>query len=437
MKGLAVLLVVLVAATLAAAVEPARACSCALPNPRAALTQADGAFVGKLLSRRDGDQRAVLTFSVERALKGAIGKTVEVVTASNSAACGIELRTGARTGLVLERRDGAWQGSLCWQFDPDELLAAASPLPAPDGQGPVVLVLGAELGDVRLIALDAQGRTLAYGRGGGRTLHVSFCPGRRRLVEIASTTSGTGTMLVVRETRTLRTLRRQELRLPTFRYAQRLRCQDRAGTSAILFARGGRDSATRSALYRIRENRLRTVWEGSAYDAALSPSVAYLSAGRRGRQLVALDLSTRRVRLVAELPAAASGLEVDDREAWLAAIGNQGPGRSDIVAVELDTGLVRARTISRRQVQGQLAWLPSGRLLFLPAWGAGLARVLDPTLRVRSQFAWNAASGAVAGPDVFGIDNTLSLSRAQLPSGPQRAVRRLPGRASLIVSAAG
>ena len=136
MRALLAGVFVVFAATLAGGVESGQACSCALPDPRAALAQADGAFVGTLVSRREGDQTTVLTFSVEKALKGAIGRTVEVSTASNSAACGIEVRTGTRVGLVVERRGGTWSGYLCWQFDPDELLAAAKPLPAPNGRGP-------------------------------------------------------------------------------------------------------------------------------------------------------------------------------------------------------------------------------------------------------------------------------------------------------------
>ena len=190
-KALLACVVVVVAASLAAGVEPARACSCALPDPRETLARGDGAFVGTLVSRRQVDQHAVLLFSVERALKGSIGGTVEVSTASNGAACGLEAPVGTRVGLVLERRGGAWHGYLCWQFAPEELLAAALPLPPPNGRGPVALIVGGEFGDVRLMALDARGRTLAYGRGGGRAGLVSVCPGKLRLAELAYTGSGT------------------------------------------------------------------------------------------------------------------------------------------------------------------------------------------------------------------------------------------------------
>ena len=140
MRALAVCVLVLFAAGLAAAVEPARACSCAQPDPRSALADADGAFVGRLLARRQLDDRAVLTFSVERAVKGSLGSMVEVETARDSAGCGLELPVGTRTGLVLERREGAWHGHLCAQFAPADLLAAAKPLPAPNGSGPVALL---------------------------------------------------------------------------------------------------------------------------------------------------------------------------------------------------------------------------------------------------------------------------------------------------------
>ena len=77
MKALALCVVVLTVASLAAAVEPARACSCIPPDPWSYLGKADGAFVGRLISRRETDQgRAVLLFSVERAVKGGIGTTV-------------------------------------------------------------------------------------------------------------------------------------------------------------------------------------------------------------------------------------------------------------------------------------------------------------------------------------------------------------------------
>ena len=431
--------VVALLVALAAGVENGHACSCALPNPRAAIVSGDGAFVGTLRARRETDRAAVLTFSVEKALKGPIGTTVEVVTSSNSAACGVELAIGARTGLVLERSGGAWRGSLCWQFDSEELLAAGSPLPAPNGRGPVALVVGAELGNVRLLALDARGRTLAYGNGTGRANLVSFCPDRLRLVEIASTATGTGSLLVVREARTLRTVRRQVLRLPTFRYPQRLRCPDSAGASVLLFARGGRASATRSALYRIRQRRVRAIWEGTAYDGALSSSTAYLSAARRGRQLIAIDATTGRVRPLAVLPGATTALALDERAERLAGIRDRRAGPSELVVGRPRSAQphpTAAGPESRRR-RREVHWLPGSRLLYLPSWGAGAARVLDATLQTSSRFRWNAASGAVVVDEVFGIDQTLSLYRAELPSGPQRAARRLPCRPSLIVSARG
>lgn len=434
-KALGACVLVLFAAGLAAGVEPGRACSCALPDPRAALAQADGAFVGKLVSRRHVDQNAVLTYSAERALKGSIGATVEVVTASNGAACGIEAPVGTRSGLILERRGGAWHGHLCWQFDPEELLSAALPLPPPNGRGPVALIVGAQLGDTRLLALDRRGRTLAYGRGGGRVSLVSVCPERHRLAELAHT--GTGTTLVIRNTRTLRIVRRQTLSLPGRRYAQRLSCADSAGASVVVFAHGPLgDSPARAAIYRVKRDRVLALWNGAAYDAGITQSAAYLSGGTSGRDLLRVDLDTRRVRRLATLPGATSPV-LNDRETLLAGVVTRVGRPSRIVRVDPTArpARVRSTAVPGQDVYAQVFWLENGQLLFVPAYGADDARALDSALRTRSHFRWRAGSAALVGAQLFGIDQTLSLYRAELPSGPTRVVRRLPGRPTVIVSA--
>ena len=210
-RVLSLCVAVLIVATLAAAVEPARACSCVPPDPWSYLERADGAFVGRLVSRREsGEGRAVLVFSVERAVKGKFGATIEVETASSGAACGIETSVGRRIGLFLEREGDGWFGHLCWQVEPEDLLAAAA-LPAPNGRGPVALFMGGRFGPARTLALDANGRTLAYGMGAGEVLDFSVCPGASRVAELVEL--DTGDIVAIRELPTLRLVRRQQLRL--------------------------------------------------------------------------------------------------------------------------------------------------------------------------------------------------------------------------------
>ncbi|HYI74160.1 MAG TPA: hypothetical protein VEW90_02735, partial [Gaiellaceae bacterium] len=333
MKARAALVLVLAVASLAAGVEPGHACSCALPDARSALARADGAFVGTARTRRDVGQQVVYTFAVERTLKGSLGRTVDVVTPSSSAACGIEVPIGARVGLVLDRRGAAWNGSLCAQFEPAELLAAASPLPAPNGRGPVALVLGGEFGDTRLIALDGRGLTLAYGRGGGRAGLVSFCPGNRRLTEVAFTAGGT--VLAVRVLPSLRIVRRHTFVLPGNRYPAGLACETASGTNSVVFARGPTGAAAGAALYRMRDGRRVTLWAGAALDAGFSASLAYLSAGPVGRTLLRVELGTGRARRVTALPGAITELSVSADGTGVAGIRSRVGRPSQVIKVDL------------------------------------------------------------------------------------------------------
>jgi hypothetical protein len=200
-----------------AGTQAAHACSCAIGDPRDALHSADGAFVGTLVERTEVDaQTSIFTFEVETAVKGTLGAEVNVRSASNGAACGLEVGFGQRIGLLLATaEDGAWASGLCSQIDPDVLLQAAQPLPEPDGEGPVRFVVGGNLGENRLMSLDRIGRTLGYGAGNGHAQDVDVCPGATRVLEGAAV--GRQAQLVVRELPSLdvfRTITLAETRRP-------------------------------------------------------------------------------------------------------------------------------------------------------------------------------------------------------------------------------
>ncbi|HEX5937000.1 MAG TPA: hypothetical protein VFZ75_04805 [Actinomycetota bacterium] len=117
----------------------ASACSCAGPDVPASLADADGAFVGRWVSREViGDGRAAVTFDVERVVKGRFGPTAIVRTHEQASACGLELLGSPRTGLLLQRpSDGVWESDLCSMIPASELLAVDAGQPPNPGVAPV------------------------------------------------------------------------------------------------------------------------------------------------------------------------------------------------------------------------------------------------------------------------------------------------------------
>lgn len=407
-------------------VEPARACSCIPPDPWSFLKQADGAFVGRLVSRREADQgQAVLVFSVDRVVKGKVGATVEVRTANNGAACGIETSVGHRIGLFIDRDGKSWHGHLCWQVAPEVLLAAAL-LPSPNGSGPVAFLVGGSFGPARTLALDAKGRTLAYGMGRGYSEPLSPCPGGQRLAEIGRL--GTRSELAIRETTNLHVIRLQTLKLPGRRYPIALLCENEAASSVVVFGIGAGDSPLGAAMYRLAGDRLTTIWRGAAYLSSLTPGVAYLNAGEHAARLVKVDLQDGRVTPIAWLPRSPS-VTPDAAGKRLAGVAYRVGERSRVMLVDLATRPVKVRSfpLGAPEVFGFVFWLQKGRLVFVPWARKGTALVLDLTLRTRSQFRWNAFDATLLDSSVFGIDPRGRLVSAELPTGPQRVVRRLPG----------
>lgn len=418
-------------AALAVTVEPARACSCIQPDPWSILPKADGAFVGRLVSRREVDQgRAVLTFSVERAVKGKIGKTVEVVTASNGAACGIETPVGQRIGLFLLREGGSWHGHLCWQVSAEDLLAAAA-LPAPNGTGPAALYVGGRFGPARTMALDAKGRTLAYGLGSGPTDLLSPCPGGQRLAEMS------GSELAIREAPSLRAVRTRRVQLPGKRIPVALQCEDSAGSSAVVFAEWPLgDAPFRSAIYRITSSRIRAVWQGTAHLSSLTPGTAYLNAGAAAKRLISVDLQTGRVTHLTRRPVSASVVP-DATGRRFAGVEYLLLERSRVVLLDLTSKppTIRIAPLAAPEVLGEIHWLAHKQLVFLPLDRRDTARVLDLQLNTRSRFRWIAGDTTLVGSTVFGVNTNKTLVAAKVPFGSQRVVRHLPGRPEVIVAA--
>ncbi len=116
--------VVALIATLALAfAADASACSCLPVDLVRDLPRADGAFVGTVLERNVEGQKAVYLFRVEQVYKGDIENRIEVASADNSAACGLELEVDQRIALLLTREGGAWRSSLCSEVDPSDFLA--------------------------------------------------------------------------------------------------------------------------------------------------------------------------------------------------------------------------------------------------------------------------------------------------------------------------
>ena len=98
--------VVAVAALSLALAADAFACSCLRVDLIRDLPRADGAFIGTVLERRVERQTAIYLFRVEQVYKGDIENRVEVVSAANGAACGLELQVDQRMGLLLTREGG-------------------------------------------------------------------------------------------------------------------------------------------------------------------------------------------------------------------------------------------------------------------------------------------------------------------------------------------
>jgi hypothetical protein len=330
------------------------------------------------------------------------------------------------------------------------LVAGAAAVTLPAAAGPTragavepAFFVGGRFGEVRILALDVQGRIVASGEGkGGPYSLIAPCPGGERLAEVVHRRSDrrmrASYELAIRETRSLRVVRRLSLRLPGWRFAVGLQCETASGSSVVIFANWAGDSALKAAMYRLTGRRLTTIWKGTAFLSSLAPGIAYLNSGFTAARLVGVDLRTGRVARIAWLPRSPM-VAPDPTGTWLAGVAYRlaEPSRLVLIDARVRPARWRSLPLAGPEVFGSVVWLPDGTLL-LSTSDSGFARVLDRDLRVLSRFRWTALDTTLVGSTVYGIRPVRrTLVAAPVPTGPMRMLRRLPGTPQVLVAAAG
>jgi hypothetical protein len=412
---------------------PAKACTCALGDPRDALARADGAFVGTLLSRRPavapgGEpdlQTDVFTFQVDEDVKGEYPDTLDVYSASSGAACGLEVGQGEHTGLLLyfHEDDGHWWSNLCSQMSPEDLREAAAPLPEPNGRGPARVLVAGTWGEAGHLALDGRGRTLGYGLGDHLVVDLEACPGGHRFVELYL--DRRRVVLVVRRLGSNRAVWQAELPMDARNEVPvELWCPDRSGDSVVVAGpSGGRDRPGRILL--ASDRRIRTLYEGGLREASFAADgTAYVQRGREGRRIVGIPRlgAGRPYRIVTAPEAAFRSLAVSpDGRRLAASAGNS------VTVVDLATDRrVRRKLPGARS--GEVSWWGDGRVVFFPeAYTKGKVTVLDAELRRARPVdgRWRAIENAVVDGFGYGLGYGR-LFRVDLRDGGVERVRSFP-----------
>jgi hypothetical protein len=414
-----------------ATAQVARACSCAPGDPRDALHRSDGAFVGALVERTEvDDQTSIFTFEVETAVKGTLGAEVDVRSASNGASCGLEVGFGQRIGLFLDTADdGAWTSGLCSQIDPDVLLQAAQPLPPPDGVGPVRYVVGGNLGENRLMALDRKGRTLGYGAGDGYAQDVHVCPGATRVLEAAA--AGRRALLVVRELPSLdvvRTITLAETRRPWLPYAE---CLNGKGGRLLAFER----HKAEYWLHQVTGSTDRVVWHGHVRDVVIQDGRAYVIDDLEMFQVNMRDGS---LEPLVQIPSHVQGITISPDGTRIAGFvyGRYQPVQtpSRVISVRIADGVMKSFELTDFAA-GDVKWVDAQTIAYLPGGSDDQhAWLLDArTMRSVGGFdGWYAADSVVLGGAAFGI-GWGQLARAALDDGDVRLVRAFDGPETFVL----
>lgn len=113
--------------------SPAYACSCMAADPAQMLEFGPIAFVGTVSGAGAAAGTTSLTFEVDTVLAGEVPAQVQVFTAGDSAACGIEAAVGTRIAVFANDEGGMLTSDLCSTTDAESALDALGPGTSPSG----------------------------------------------------------------------------------------------------------------------------------------------------------------------------------------------------------------------------------------------------------------------------------------------------------------
>lgn len=140
--GWLAVLVAAVSLVAAPTAPPAFACSCAQPEYDVMIAESAAVFVGTLIERSApvGDppeSYVTVAFEVDQWIKGDFGSDVQLRTAADGAACGLEMPEGSRSGFFVYESQGWATTGLCSTMDADLVIEEAAPF----GDAPMAATL--------------------------------------------------------------------------------------------------------------------------------------------------------------------------------------------------------------------------------------------------------------------------------------------------------
>ncbi len=271
-------------------------------------------FIGRVLDEVGSEDERIATYQVEESFRIELPDRVAVRLGGDSGP--------AQTGAVLAYASPG--GDLWASFGPcygpvpaDLLRSYFQSLPQPVGEGTVQFLVATELGGTRIVALDGDGRALAYGFGSGTVRALAVCPEEQKVVEVVVTPTDEihstitleirdlSTLEVTEEPRTIRTLRTSSLWRDSPHLAGGLTCHSSDGSRAsYLFPRT--TSLGSAELHLWDGDDLRIVPADGAWAAAFDrqATTAYLVRISQGSdaRVTAMDLTTGEERQLYHIP---------------------------------------------------------------------------------------------------------------------------------------